>query len=139
MSSLGSQDVAADFELLLANGITHILNVSFDVPNYFENHFTYLHCPLLDDEKFDLTSFLDGCLKFIEDALSSGGSVFVHCNAGISRSVAVAIAYLMHAKRIPFEDAFQHIRACRPRAQPNAGFIAQLQQIEFKPRMKEHC
>lgn len=32
---------------------------------------------------------------FIESAIEGGGSVLVHCSQGVSRSTAVAIAYMM--------------------------------------------
>ena len=37
------------------------------------------------------------CFAFIEEARSSGGSVMVHCLAGVSRTGAVIISYLMHS------------------------------------------
>lgn len=35
------------------------------------------------------------CNKFIKQALEQGGSVFVHCYAGVSRSATILVAYLM--------------------------------------------
>lgn len=53
--------------------------------------------------------------------------VLIHCHAGISRSVTIAAAYLMQKKRQDVEEALQLIKRARPIAQPNEGFLAQLQ------------
>jgi len=37
-------------------------------------------------------------IKFIDECISNGGKILVHCAAGVSRSAAVVIAYLMWKK-----------------------------------------
>ncbi|EPQ27289.1 uncharacterized protein PFL1_05212 [Pseudozyma flocculosa PF-1] len=58
------------------------------------------------------------------------GTVLVHCQAGCSRSVAIAAAYLMSTRRISTSEAVKMIQARRARAQPNPGFMAQLELYE---------
>ena len=50
-----------------------------------------------------------------------------HCFAGISRSSTVCIAYLMNSKKIKKDEALSLIRVNRPQANPNQGFVTQLQ------------
>lgn len=58
------------------------------------------------------------------------GTVLVHCHAGISRSVAIVLAYLMHVRRITVQDALSLVRSRRSIADPNPGFMHQLELYE---------
>ena len=49
-------------------------------------------------------------------------------NAGCSRSVTVALAYVIHNERISLEEALMRLRETRPAARPNDGFMKQLEQ-----------
>lgn len=49
-------------------------------------------------------------------------------SAGVSRSVTITVAYLMKRKHMTFRQAFAHVKKCRPIANPNIGFIRQLEQ-----------
>ncbi|CAF5209009.1 unnamed protein product, partial [Rotaria magnacalcarata] len=53
-----------------------------------------------------------------EDVLSkkarlSNGRVFIHCLAGISRSPALAVAYIMRHLSLSVDDAYRYIKARR--------------------------
>ena len=57
--------------------------------------------------------------------------VFVHCQAGASRSAAVALAYLMAEEGLKLSKAVELMRAKREIC-PNDGFIQQLIDFEVK-------
>ena len=61
-----------------------------------------------------------------------GGRCLVHCIAGSSRSVTLAIMHLMVSHRVPLHVAFHHINKMRPQANPNGGFKLQLALLEVK-------
>lgn len=63
-------------------------------------------------------------------ATTGEGTVFVHCHAGISRSVAVVVAYLMHMRQMSVQAALALVRSRRSMADPNAGFMHQLELYE---------
>ena len=63
--------------------------------------------------------------KFIKDNLVNG-HVFVHCMAGISRSVTIVAAFLMELLQISADEAVAHIKMYRKQAMPNSGFMEQL-------------
>jgi dual specificity phosphatase 12 len=70
---------------------------------------------------------------------TGAGTMLVHCQAGCSRSVAIVAAYLMHTRRISAATAVAMVRARRPDAEPNTGFMAQLElyeQVGFEVDMK---
>lgn len=48
--------------------------------------------------------------------------ILVHCQAGRSRSGAVAIAFLAEVENLSYEDALAMIQAKRPIVLPNEGF-----------------
>ena len=65
--------------------------------------FHALHIPLRDSEDENLLRYLPEAISFIHDALGvrqPPGRVLVHCQGGISRSVAVVTAYLMKSKHL---------------------------------------
>lgn len=60
--------------------------------------------------------------RFIKEALSSGGTVFIHCYAGISRSAAMLIAYLMAEHHMNMFQAMSLVKSRRSVIFPNPGF-----------------
>ncbi|XP_033119113.1 dual specificity protein phosphatase 19-like isoform X2 [Anneissia japonica] len=91
---LSSQDVAHRLDLIKEHGITHILNTATGVQNLFPEVLTYKHVEILDLPETDLTRYFEECFSFIEQGRHDG-SVLIHCNAGVSRSCTVALAYLV--------------------------------------------
>ena len=49
-----------------------------------------------DTERDSIAKHLAVCFGFIDNARQAGGSVMVHCLAGVSRTGAVIVSYLMH-------------------------------------------
>uniref|UniRef100_A0A915MNI7 Protein-tyrosine-phosphatase n=1 Tax=Meloidogyne javanica TaxID=6303 RepID=A0A915MNI7_MELJA len=127
---LSSQAVAQDLELLLTNKITHIINVATGVQCLFPENIIYLALTALDVPTENLKRHFDKAVKFIYNAVESGGKVLIHCNAGISRSTTIVIAYLMNYKHLTVNKALEHVRSQRPIARPNDGFILQLKEYE---------
>ncbi|XP_037796407.1 dual specificity protein phosphatase 18-like [Penaeus monodon] len=70
----------------------------------------------------------------IEEVRRRGGRVLVHCVAGVSRSPALVLAYLVKHCDMSLREAFLHARKARPNIRPNAGFFAQL--IEFEREVR---
>jgi hypothetical protein len=54
----------------------------------------------------------------------------VHCRAGVSRSAAVVVAYVMHHKQWSLQQALDHVRARRPIVCPNRGFMQKLVELD---------
>ncbi|CAK5020602.1 unnamed protein product [Meloidogyne enterolobii] len=127
---LSSQAVAQDLELLLTNKITHIINVATGVQCLFPENITYLALTALDVPTENLKRHFDKAVKFIYNAVENGGKVLIHCNAGVSRSTTIVIAYLMNYKHLTVNKALEHVRSQRPIARPNDGFMCQLKEYE---------
>ncbi|KAJ1395070.1 Tyrosine specific protein phosphatases domain [Sesbania bispinosa] len=86
--------------------------------------------PLKDTENEDLLDYLEVCIDFIDRSRKEGGSVLVHCFAGVSRSAAVITAYLMRTERLSQEDALESLRQSCEFVCPNDGFLEQLKMFE---------
>jgi protein-tyrosine phosphatase len=75
----------------------------------------------------------DGVLTGLADAivawLNDDGNVYLHCHQGVSRASYIDIAVHCRALGISANDALARIKAQRPIADPNPGFLAQLQRL----------
>ncbi|XP_044152708.1 protein phosphatase Slingshot homolog isoform X1 [Bufo gargarizans] len=124
---LGSEWNASNLEELQKNKVTHILNVTREIDNFFPETFTYLNIRVLDEESTNLLQYWKETHSFISIARRQGTRVLVHCKMGVSRSASTVIAYAMKEYEWTFEDALKHVKERRSIVQPNAGFLRQLQ------------
>jgi len=69
-----------------------------------------------------------------ESARCRGGKVLVHCQAGVSRSPTLVVAYLMARYGRSMMDAFNAVKERRPVVAPNFNFMGQL--LEFEQRCR---
>ena len=69
-----------------------------------------------------------------ESARCSGGKVLVHCQAGVSRSATIVVAYLMARYGRPLMETFQLVKQRRQIIAPNFNFMGQL--LEFEQRCR---
>lgn len=72
--------------------------------------------PIDDSEREDLLRVLPKSLRFLESALGSSpdARVLVHCNAGVSRSAAVVLAYMVKHGNMTLREAEAEARSRRP-------------------------
>ncbi|XKL65319.1 hypothetical protein PGB90_008739 [Kerria lacca] len=126
---MGSQDVAYDYYLLKSNNITHILSIGIPCPQYNDISNTLIKAYDLDE--FCIAAIFERCFEIINYVKEISGIVFVHCNAGISRSPTVVAAYLIKYYNITPEEALHRIRKKRPKINPNQGFLKQLEDFYF--------
>ncbi|XP_048341682.1 protein phosphatase Slingshot homolog 3 isoform X2 [Sphaerodactylus townsendi] len=124
---LGSEWNAANLEELQKNNISHILNVTREIDNFFPEHFTYMNVRLYDEETAQLLPHWKETYSFISDARVQDLRVLVHCKMGVSRSASTVIAYTMKEYGWSLERALCHVRERRPIVHPNPGFMRQLE------------
>lgn len=118
----------------LPNKIGAVLSVLSSVSKEYllplvgKRHFLYID---LDDAKdAPIELYLDQMADFIhKHADLHQENVLVHCHAGMSRSVAAVIYYMMKYKGYATEkQALKEIRKYRPVAMPNKGFMKKLKE-----------
>ncbi|XP_028316214.1 dual specificity protein phosphatase 1 [Gouania willdenowi] len=136
---LGSAYHASRKDMLDMLGITALINVSANCPNHFEDSFLYKSIPVEDNHKADISSWFNEAIEFIDSVRNKGGRVFVHCQAGISRSATICLAYLMRTNRVKLDEAFEFVKQRRSIISPNFSFMGQLLQFESQVLASSTC
>jgi hypothetical protein len=67
---------------------------------------------------------------FLDDSKKHHAPIYVHCQAGKSRSVAAVLAYLVVSEHWTLKRAYRHVVKVRPNISPNIGFVAELMKME---------
>lgn len=129
---LSNGEAANNKLFLYANRITTIINVSVEIVNTYFPHIYYIHVPVADFPMSRLYDFFDPVADKIHSVELNQGRTLVHCAAGVSRSAALCIAYLMKYKSMSLANAHAWVKSCRPIIRPNNGFWQQLIQYEYK-------
>ena len=96
----------------------------------------HLRIEIEDDTDEQICNYFEKCSTFIHTHIEEEGNiVFVHCEAGVSRSATICIAYLMRHCRMSFMAAYMCVKEARYIICPNAGFIDQL--ITYEAQLNE--
>lgn len=133
--------INAEVDLRTEHDISHVVSVlQGPLPDSLALTYSHLHIDISDEESSNLLERLPEAIEFIDLALFPEGSandekkhrgaVLVHCAQGQSRSVAVVVAYLMAKYHLPYEKALYAVTRKVTGAQPNPGFVEQLELFE---------
>ncbi|KAA3671628.1 protein phosphatase slingshot, partial [Paragonimus westermani] len=89
---LGTTFNASNRAELERRSVTHILNVTREVDNFFPGEkYEYRNIRVFDDERSSLLSYFEETHRFINEAKAQGTTCLVHCKMGISRSATTVI------------------------------------------------
>ncbi|CAD5126019.1 DgyrCDS14195 [Dimorphilus gyrociliatus] len=128
---LGSEGNASDLKELKRQNVTHILNITREVDNFYPNReFVYMNIRVDDDENAWLLNEWDSTNAFISQAKELNSKVLVHCKMGVSRSAATVIAHLMKCEGMRLDQALKDVKTRRPVIRPNRNFMRQLSEYE---------
>jgi uncharacterized protein YfcZ (UPF0381/DUF406 family) len=128
---LGNMRDASDVSILHRLGVGYVLNVTSKPPCYnMEPGITYKQLVADDNGLQNLRQFFEEAFEFIDLAKSNSSGVLVHCQAGISRSSTIAIAYLMKYYPMAMADAYKFVKSRRSIISPNLNFMGQLWEFE---------
>lgn len=129
---LGNEQDAQDLEALRRLNIGYVLNVTTHLPlfHYEKGLLSYKRLPATDSNKQNLRQYFEEAFEFIEEAHQCGKGLLIHCQAGVSRSATIVIAYLMKHTRMTMTDAYKFVKGKRPIISPNLNFMGQLLEFE---------
>ena len=135
---IGNFRDAADLHFLQRCGVTHVLCSAAELFAVFPDKFIYKHVQANDIPSYNLSRHFDQAADFIKGCLDNSGTCFIHCAAGISRSVSLTIAYFLKHEGLTFQQAMSLIKSKRYIANPNPGFVRQLKEFESKCQIRNH-
>ena len=119
---IGDCCTAQSLTTLLYLGIDIVVNCTDDtkLDNLFESQGIEYTQPLGVSDRPESDEILrqrlidTKLLEYLFDSIVSGKRVLIHCHAGISRSVTVAICLMMQHFAFNFNEAYDHVQHYRP-------------------------
>ena len=129
---LGNAYNAANYNRLLECNIKTIINVSKEIPNFFEytNEFNYHKIEVTDHNESSLISNFKIILECIDNN-KDNGKILIHCYAGCSRSATIVALYLMNKYDMTVDDAIEFIQDKRDIININVKFIEELRKYPY--------
>ncbi len=126
---LGDICAAHSLPTMKKHKIDSIVNMCINCPNKLEADIETKHLGIRDAVDENLMSVLHLAIEYIDKQIEFGRRVFIHCKAGVSRSGAVTVAYIMYKNRWPYDKALEYVRASRAIVNPNKGFVNTLKSL----------
>ena len=125
---LGNAYNASNFSCLTENNVGLIINITFEIPNYFEKHFQY-HAIRIDDVNgASILPYFDTVNALIDNFLrqNTEQNVLIHCFMGSSRSASLAAVYYAFKNHCSVEEAIRYMKTKRDIVNINTSFIAEM-------------
>lgn len=123
---------ASDSQVLARLGVDHVLNVTAATQTGYKTTqgIRYKQLIAQDNGYQNLKQYFDEAFDFIDSARLGGGSVLIHCQAGVSRSPTIAVAYLIKHSPMTMVEAYKFVKSRRSIISPNLNFMGQLLEFE---------
>lgn len=125
---ISGEDEARNPKFLKKHEIQAILTIQLhelpgDSQSEVEN---YKHIKIQDRPDVNISDHFCDAIQFIDENTRT----LVHCQAGISRSATLCLAYLIQKQQISLETAFKQLQCKRGCIGPNFSFLGQLKTWE---------
>uniref|UniRef100_A0A8D3DWB4 Si:ch1073-184j22.2 n=1 Tax=Scophthalmus maximus TaxID=52904 RepID=A0A8D3DWB4_SCOMX len=127
---LGGADAPHNAMLVSRKGITLIVNATLSHASPAYPGVECVRVPVPDLPSARLGDHFDRVAERIHG--NRAGGTLVHCAAGMSRSPALVMAYLMRYRAATLRQAHRWVQESRPHVKLNAGFWDQLLRYERK-------
>ena len=120
---------ANNIQLLKKNNIVGVVTCARELqPKHYPN-IAYHFLDLRDRSTEQLVDHLFKTIPFIDKHIKRG-NILIHCAMGKSRSVSVAMAYLILRHDLSYQNSLKLIKRARCIAGPNRGFRKQLKSLK---------
>lgn len=124
---LGNAYNASNFATLNMLNIKTIVNVSSEIPNFFENSSSirYFKIPIIDNADNHITEYIRSSIDFIDlhGPYDENNCILIHCYMGSSRSASIVLLYLIYKYEYTYEAALRLLKAKRPIVNINTNFL----------------
>ena len=126
-------EVGANSKLIFEkHNIKRVLSLGIAMEPAFPDKCDYMTISIEDSRNEDIYQFFENTYKYIDKAIDDKAPIYVHCQAGISRSASVVIAYFIKKYKWTYLEALSFVSENRDFINPNKGFEKQL--IEYQLR-----
>ena len=119
----GAQDTKTLSKLGIKAVLTCAASTDLKYPPQIVPH--HMIIPAQDTPSYNLGRFFNKGIAFIQKHIQHT-NVYVHCFAGVSRSGAMVVAYIMKTRKLNLKKALNFVRKRRGQVFPNTGFLKQL-------------
>lgn len=125
---LGNAYNSCNYSTFEYYNIKNVINVSDDLPNYFEDQSRYLNIKIKDDSQHHIYDYIDTILHFFNEIqpIDKDNAVLIHCYMGSSRSACVILLYMVHFCGYGVDSALKVIKEKRPVVNINKNFLEDL-------------
>lgn len=128
---LGNAYNASNFNQLDELNINTIINVTNEIPNYFENiqEYDYFKININDTNSDSIKNFFNESNQYIKEIQQQkpNKNILIHCYMGSSRSATILTAYLLKNFNLNPKQAFSLLQEKRPVVNINTQFWDELQ------------
>jgi atypical dual specificity phosphatase len=139
---LGNGYNASNYICLKKLKIGLIVNITCEIPNYYETEFEYMNIKILDHNGCKIGKFFDDFYdkliawqtKNKEKPLDQRKNILIHCFMGSSRSATLSCAYLIKKYGKSVQESLDFVREKRPVVNVNNTFIGDLRDWENELR-----
>ena len=131
---LGNAYASSNYYILKENNIGLIVNVTEEIPNYYENFkqgFDYLQIKIRDQNDENLFENIEFTLSKIKEYINDNpkNNVLIHCYMGSSRSASITCAYLIKYYNLHIDESIKLIKSKRDLININTTFIDDLKRF----------
>ena len=126
--SLGNAYNASNYIELKEKNIGLIINITCEIPNYYEDDFEYYNVNTVKDiNGCHIGPHISKVLEVINKyRMENDKNILVHCFMGSSRSASILVAYNSLINNIPIEDSIKSVKEKRDVVNINTTFIEDL-------------
>ncbi|MEL7264390.1 MAG: dual specificity protein phosphatase family protein, partial [Planctomycetota bacterium] len=118
---LGARPFPSDVPRMAQHGVAAVVNTcgEYDGPvdQYQIHDIDQLHIPTVDFTHPSYESVCEG-VEFVQQHVSRGHTVYIHCKAGRARSATIAICWLMKHQNMSPDSAQRLLLQKRPHVNP---------------------